>query len=138
VTANLAAIHTALADQIRLNVQRDINVSPHPNSGMPLPLIEVWPATEYIDYYSLSDSDDGVLAVRFRLLVATASNSATEFKIITDLLTWDGPHSIRAAVMADRTLGGTVDSAVVLSAEWDADAANLAAWIPVETIAQRE
>jgi hypothetical protein len=138
MTADLAAIHTALADQIRINVQRDINVSPHPHSGMPFPLIEVWPATEYIDYYSESDSDQGVLKVRFRLLMATAANSATEFKIITDLLTWDGPNSIRAAVMADRTLGGTVDSAVVLTAEWDADAANPTAWIPVETIAQRE
>jgi hypothetical protein len=41
--------------------------------------------------------------------------------VMTELLTWEGPSSLRAAVMADRSLGGVVDDVVVQSAQWETD-----------------
>ena len=118
---DLADVHRALAAQVKTRIQRDVNVSPWPFSQMPIPRIEVWPRDEYVNYYDLSDSDDAIAPVQLSLLIETSTDPESGFMVMTDLLTWEGPSSLRAAVMADRSLGGVVDDVVVQSAQWETD-----------------
>jgi hypothetical protein len=128
---SLADVHRALAEQVRARIQRDVNVSPWPFSQMPVPRIEVWPADNYLNYYELSDSDDAVAPVQLELVVETSTDPESGFIVLTDLLDWEGPSSLRAAVMSDRTLGGTVDDCVVSSAQWETDEVVLRGRVPV-------
>jgi hypothetical protein len=131
----LAEVHVAVADQLRQQLARatEINISPWPQSNAPLPFIEVWPGTNYVDYYGASDSDDATAPVTLRIRIATSTDPESGFQFMTDLLTWNGPSSIREALHADRQLGGVIDDLVVLTAEWDDDTevGTHAAWVPV-------
>lgn len=137
----LADAHRAIAAKLQAAVRRDVNVSPWPLSGMAFPLIEVWPENDYLDYYGESDSDTGPTRVKFRLKVeVSTADPETAFLQMTDLLAWEGPSSIRAALMSERTLGDVIDDVVVLSATWETDAENSAqtAWVPFEAIITKE
>lgn len=138
----LADIHVALADQVRARVARasGINFSPWPMSGMPVPCIEVWPREDYVDPYGESDSDDGITRVRLRLKVETSTDPESGFMVMTDLLDLDGPSSLRAAVMSDRTLGNKVDDVWVPSGEferWETDGVTQTGWVPVDVLVQK-
>ena len=138
----LADVHRAVADVVRDNVDRDFNVAAFPFSHMPLPRIEVWPSSDdvYVDPYGESDDDEGMARVRLRLKVdIDTADGETAFNYMSELLTWDGPSSLRAAVMDDRTLRGVVDDVVVGPHTWETDDDNEAqtAWVPVDIFVQK-
>lgn len=139
--SQLADVHRAIASKLRAAVSRDVNVSPWPFSDMQLPRIEVWPDDDFVNYYEESDSDEGPTRVRGRCRIEVSTiDGETAFRIMTDLLSWEGPSSIRAALMSERTLGGVIDDIVVLSATWETDEVNQAqsAWVPFEVIVTKE
>ena len=139
MACDLAAIHTALADKVRNGIERasGFNVSPWPNSGMPLPRIEVWPGDPYVTYFETAGAD-GVADVQLELVVdVEAIDAETIFKQMTDFLSVGvgHPSSIADAVMRGaHDLGGLVDDCVVLSAQWDPagdepDQARIPVWV---------
>jgi hypothetical protein len=140
----LRDIHVAVADQLKVRIARasELNIAAFPFSGMPEPRIEVWPdgGEAYIGYYEESDSDTGSARVQLRLMIDLAvADGETAFDIMTDLLAWEGPSSIRAAIMDDRTLGGVVDSATVSVATWGVtDDLVESAQVPIVIFVQKE
>lgn len=137
----LADVHRAVAAKLRAAVSRDVNVAAFPYSAMPLPRIEVWPGEDYLAYYEQSDSDEGPTPVRLRVRIdIDTAEGETAFIQMTDLLAWEGPSSIRAALMSERSLGGVVDDLVVLGAQWETDAENAAqtAWLPVDIVVTKD
>lgn len=133
---DLDALHRALSTQLAANIARDWNFAPFPYSGKSVPLIEVWPDDDYVQYFGTFGAN-GVAEVHVRLRVEVSTADAeTTFKQITDVLsTGTGEtSSIPDAVNVDPSLGGVVRSATVLSAEWDtSDLANVA-WVPVRIV----
>lgn len=137
----LADVHRAVAAKIEAAVSRDVNVAAFPFSGMAFPRVEIWPDAEYVDYYAESYSDVGPARVRGRCKIEiSTAEGETAFITMTDLLAWEGPSSIRAALMSERTLGGVVDDIVVLNAIWDTEADDEAqtAWVPFDAVVTKE
>jgi len=135
MSLDLAVIHEALAAQIRGFVSRDINVAAFPYAGKPAPYVEVWPDPEWIAYGgTMGPNGLADIQVVLRLAVSTA-NPETAFRQVTDFCSvgTGNPSSIPDAVMADRTLGGSVSDAVVLFARWltDEESAAQVVEIPV-------
>lgn len=118
---DLVAIHTALADQIRAAVadSSKFTVKAFP-STVPRPCIEIWPDTDYVDYFGTSgpeSASDVLLVVR---LFLSAANAETEWLQVTRLLSSGAGHgsSIFDAVNDEPTLGGAVAEAHVAVARW--------------------
>ncbi len=115
--STITTIRKALANQIQSGVARSVNVSWYPQSGMSVPLIEiVEDFGESIDYTKAFGSS-GEVTLRFTLVVLIdGRNAETITMTMDDLLSWDSSSSIFAAVAEDRTLGGLVEEALVLTA----------------------
>lgn len=115
--STITCIRKRLADQISGAVGKSINVSWFPGSGRPVPLIEIDEAVDSIEYLPQIGSA-GKAVLRFTLTVLLDGRSGESVVAdMDDLLSWDSPRSLYAAVSADRTLGGLVDEALVLTAE---------------------
>jgi hypothetical protein len=135
----LAAVHRAVAAKVKTIAGDSVNVSPWPMSASPTPLIEVWPGDDYLNYYDDSDSNAGLQRVSLRLrLDVAAGDGESAFLLVTDLLSWNGPRSIRAGIMSDRSLGGKVDDAVVRAASWEVDDEGQVAVVPIDVYVQKE
>jgi hypothetical protein len=134
---DITGVHRAIATQLAANIARDWNFAAFPYSGKPLPCIEVWPDSDYIQYFATFGSG-GVAEIRLRLRVEVATADAeTTFIQLTDVLsTGTGEtSSIPDAINTDKTLGGVVRAATVLAAEWPADdALGNVAWVPVRVV----
>jgi hypothetical protein len=142
MAAGLKAIHEACAARIEAGVARDWNVAAFPFSGMPLPLIEVWPGSgDYIAYWgTFGATGTADLVLDIRIQVATG-DAETTFIQITDMLSVGTGHtsSVVDALMEDKTLGGTVLTLRALSARWTPDGDDLGsvAVIPVEIVLRK-
>jgi hypothetical protein len=142
--SQLRDIHIAVADRLKSNIARasELNIAAFPFSGAPEPRIEVWPdgGEAYVGYYDDSYSDTGTARVQLRLMIDLAvADGETAFDLMTDLLAWEGPSSIRAAFMDERTLGGVVDSATVSVASWGVtDDVVESAQVPIVIFVQKE
>lgn len=143
VGLNLNAIVEALADQIRAGIQRDINVSPDPNSGMPLPCIEIWPGTPYVDYFGTL-GPNGNADVQLKIKIEVDSIDATTIRLqMNDYLSagTGNSSSIPDAVMRDRSIGGVLgaDGAFVSPCEWDPSGDEPSvSWVPVWLITNKQ
>ena len=131
------AIHVALADQIRDYITADVNVYAWPMRTPDYPSVSVWPGPEYIAYIGTFGAN-GIADMMLELVIEhSAADDESEFKWIADLLAAGTGFSasLADAVMSDRTLGGVVDDAVVLTAEWSADPQSaIVARLPVQII----
>lgn len=137
---NLNAIHRALADQLRTNIARDTATNPFPIGTTTYPCITVYPAAgTYIDYWkTFGPNGNADLMVRLKLEV-DSDNESMFIKIADYLSVGTGfTSSIIDAIHADRTLGGTVEDALVLTAEWDAENDPSVAWLPVSIILKKQ
>jgi len=110
---DLAAIHEALAAQVRAYIADDWNVAAYPMSGMERPLIEVWPGSEYVSPWETM-SGTGIVAVGLRLVMTIGGDWETDFLQITRALSigTDNGTSLVDAVMSDKTLGGLVETMI--------------------------
>ena len=119
---DLAAIHKALADQIRANVAISgaFTVVPFPSTTA-RPTIEIHPGSPWVNYFDTSGAD-GVSDVNLTIEVyQTRGNSESEH-IERCALVSAGTgfaSSIVDAVMTDRSLGGAVADAVTLNVSVD-------------------
>lgn len=142
MSVDLEAIHRALAAQIRANVAEDTNVYPFPMAGRMPPCITVYPAAgTYLDYWkTFGPNGDADMMVRLKVEVDAAEGESSGIKMCRYLGVGVGnTSSVIDAVMADRTLGGTVDSAVILTAEWaDPDTDPGVAWFDVSIILSKQ
>ena len=133
------AIRVALADQIRANVAADINVYPHGKRNPDNPSIQVRAASGHIAYIGTFGAD-GIGDMMLELVVSMdAADDESEVRFLCDLLSagTDAESSLFDAVHSDRTLGGVVSDAVVLTAdqviEGDLELSASATW-PVRII----
>jgi hypothetical protein len=142
MAVDLAAIHRAAATQIQNALTRLTNVYPFPQDTVVYPCVTVYPgAGEYIDYWkTMGPNGNADMMLRLKVEVDSESSEAVAVKICDYLSVGTGhTSSIVDAVMADRTLGGTVEDALVLSAEWvDPDSSRGVAWLPVSIILKKQ
>jgi len=120
---NLEDTFTALAAQIKAGISRDFNVEPWPNSKAVLPLIEIWPDSEFISYFETFGSGGRSDVRAIIRIYTTTANAKTELKQVSDLLstgTGEG-SSIIDAILADKTLDGNVETVNVLNARATVD-----------------
>jgi hypothetical protein len=121
-TLDLQAIHEALAVQLEAGVSDagDFTFGAHPLTA-DRPAIEVWPDTDYVDFYGASgpdESSDVLLMVRVFL---SGANAESEWLTVCGLISSGPAHgsSIFDAVKADPTLGGVVDGTHITGARWN-------------------
>lgn len=136
----LETIHRALATQLKANILRDTNTDPFPIGILNPPCITVYPDSgKYLDYWkTFGPNGNTDLMLRLKLEVR-ADDESVFIKIADYLSAGTGfDSSIMDAVMADRTLGGTVEDAVVLEAYWDAENDPSVAWLTVSIILKKQ
>jgi hypothetical protein len=140
---DLLAVHQALATQISTHIATQVDeetdvagaggfsVNAFPSTS-PRPAIEVWPDTDYILYHETSGTEglsDLNLMIRIWL---SGANEESEWRTVCAFLSGGTGHtsSIHDAVMADRTLDGTVADTFIGVAQWNPEDGTLD--IPVE------
>lgn len=118
---DLAAIHTALADQIRAGIDSSkFTVTAFPSTAQ-RPSIEVWPGSEYVNYY-ITAGPTGVADMSLTIRVfLSGANAESEWLTVARLLSSGTGHgsSLIDAVMGDRSLSDVVDDIVSLSSTWN-------------------
>lgn len=118
---DLQAIHEAVADQIRENVARGLNVFPFMPDNPPYPFLAVVPSDPYVAYHETfaSASTGAVCDVRVDLLIASSAATIDAQIFIADLLSagTGKTSSVVDAIEADRTLGGVVATCLIARAE---------------------
>ena len=133
-------IHVALADQIRDYIAADVNVYPWPHRTPDLPAVSIWPGAEYLAYIG-TFGPNGIADMMLEVVVQqSAADDESEFKFLSDLLAvgTGAGSSIMDAVHLDRSLGGLVEDAVVLTALWNADPTQpITARLPVQIILKK-
>lgn len=103
----LSEIRAALGNQIRTNIDREINVYDVPHGDYSYPAITIGHAPDYLDYW-LTMGSAGHSAVRFILRVETGGTTSESATIALDDYLSAGTgngSSIIDALMADQTLG---------------------------------
>ena len=136
----LADIHNALADQIRVGIDRQTNVYPFPNGSYNTPAVTVHSdPSGYISYWgTFGPNGDADILLRLKIEVDAADVESMCIKIADYLSVGTGnDSSIVDAVMADRTLGGVVGDCVILTAEWDTENEPFVAYLPVQIILRK-
>lgn len=116
--ATIEEIRKAMAAQIKANVERGTNVTWYEiltdTPDFPRIGIELTEVGYFGTFGPDGESDVlGRLRLEIGVLPMTAENAAIKLSAYLDTTQ---PSSIVNAVMADKTLGGTVDECVVLSA----------------------
>lgn len=139
---DIQAIRRALAEQIRAGIADDTDVFAYPSEDPPPPSIAVWPGSgEYVNYFTtMGPNGNADLMFRLRVEVMADSIESMQIKLDRYLGSGDGnDSSIVDAVMADRTLAGTVGDCVVLTGVMgDPDTEPNIAWLPVQIILSKQ
>ena len=124
------AIHTAVAEQLKASPLGDLfTVHPFPALAAPAPKIEVVPSAEYVAYWGTfgpNGNADLMLTIRCTLDGLTDEDRARRawqlVSVGTDVNGNGQVLGVADVVHADRTLGGVVQDAVILTAKWIDDA----------------
>lgn len=123
MAVDLVAIRQALATQIRAALDDDTNVYPYPVADPQPPSVTIYPHPSTYFYYfggptgTFGPNGNADLMFQLRVDVTAQDMPSMSIKIDRYLGVGDGNNSsIVDAVMADRTLAGTVGSCAVLSA----------------------
>lgn len=118
--SSLADIRAALAANLGTlkSTYRDMQISPYVLSNPTLPTIWVKPAqdgvTEYHKTFETMGSPDGQATwmLTVQAFVAGGGDIAAQ-KVLDELLDTSGDHSVKAAIEADKTLGGAANDVIV-------------------------
>ena len=138
-------IHKALAAQLKARHNRpDFNylAFPDASAGLGDHKIEVWPGSPYVDYWG-SFGSGGTMDLNLRLRIETHKGDAQSAgELMCELLSvGDGAQwSVFEAVMADDTLGGTVEECVVgreIDYEVDDETYAHVAWMQLAIIVRK-
>ena len=135
MSLDLDRIHQAVATAVRAAVGDEFTVHAYPGEGGTGPYIEIAPGAPYVAYFATMGTNGRAdVNVTVRGFPMTG-NAETAFRRVVAYLAsgTDFPRSIVDALMADKSLGGVVESCVALTAEWVADEELFE--IPVEIIA---
>ena len=139
MSADLDAVHRALAAQIKAYIDDDWNVAAWPFSGMDYPLIEVWPGSPYHQHSeTFGPNGHGVLNVEVRVMVDGA-NAETAFKRITRAVSVGSAFgsSVIDAIASDRTLDGTAQSLSIDAVDWEPNELSAVGTIPVRIVLKK-
>jgi hypothetical protein len=117
---NPKEIREALAEQLRQNVARGINYFAYRPANPPVPYVAVICDDPYVGYHeTFATATTGALCdVRFMIEIGH-SGEAQSAQIFIDELLASGTgqqSSVIDAIEADRTIGGTVETCIVLRA----------------------
>lgn len=141
MAVNLEGVFRALADQISSGIERDTNVNAFPDGSFNPPQITVYPPSGSLNYWqTFGPNGAAALTLRLKLEVDSDDTESIGIKICDYLGVGTGnTSSIIDAVMADRTIGGTVEDAAILTAEWgDPDVDPGVAWLDVQVILKKQ
>ena len=75
-----------------------------------------WPTLDEIRFHQTGMSTGGVVMDFTITVVVTRQSERTAQEKLDAYSSWDGAQSVRAAIEADRTLGGVCDDLIVVSA----------------------
>jgi hypothetical protein len=76
-----------------------------------------WPTLDTITYHQTGMAAGGVVMNFTITLVVNRAAERVAQDQLDQYMTWDGAKSLRAAIEADRTLGGVCDDLIVTNAE---------------------
>ena len=76
-----------------------------------------WPTLDNINYHQTGMASGGVVMNFTVTLVVNRASERTAQDQLDQYMSWDGAKSLRAAIEADRTLGGVCDDLIVNGAE---------------------
>jgi hypothetical protein len=76
-----------------------------------------WPTLDTITYHQTGMAAGGVVMNFTVTLVVNRASERTAQDQLDQYMSWDGAKSLRAAIEADRTLGGVCDDLIVNGAE---------------------
>ncbi len=118
----LSQIRTAIHDQLRANLSRDVNVDAT-GEGKPAPVVRVQlRPSDPIDYW-VTFGESGIAQAAFEVQVIPANTDQSAVKRLDDFLsvgTGNG-SSVVDALMADKTLGGVAQTIQINSSSYDPD-----------------
>ncbi len=109
---DLAAIREGICATIKAGLPRDVRAYPYPVGNPEIECVVVHPDTEYVDWYgSIAGGDGAMCVIRFVLEFMAPSRTTFEdgLRVLDEMLS----AGVDLAVQADRTLGGTVDDALL-------------------------
>lgn len=118
--STLAAIRAGLVTNLNVlkTTYQDMQISPYILSNPTLPTIWVKPTpggvTEYHQAMETMGNPDGQLtwSITVQAFVATGGDITAQM-VLDELLNTTGPHSVKAAIEADKTLAGAAEDLVV-------------------------
>jgi hypothetical protein len=143
VGCNPKAIHEALANQIRARISADVEVYAWPQRSPANKSVTVWPGSggEWINYIETFGANGTAIMMVELVIDFDSIDDESEFALLSDLASCGtsggtgAPSSLFDAVHSDRSLGGAVQDAIVLTASWSADpSVPLQARLPVQII----
>lgn len=109
--ATVSQVATGLAT--RLGTITGLRTFPYQPEQVNPPV--AYPVLESVEYHNAFGGGDVVM--RFSVsVIAGRWTDRTAHALLDDFLSYDGPRSVRAAIEADRTLGGVCSTLVVASA----------------------
>ena len=76
-----------------------------------------WPTLDTVTYHQTGMNNGGVVMNFTLTLVVNRASERTAQDQLDQYMNWDGAKSLRAAIEADRTLGGVCDDLIVTNAE---------------------
>jgi hypothetical protein len=113
--SSLATIRQGLATNLGTlrSTYRDLQVSPYVLSNPTLPAIWIKPTTGAVtEYHQAMIDGQETWSLSVQAFVGSNSDIAAQ-QVLDELLATNGGHSVKAALEADKTLGGTVDCLIV-------------------------
>jgi hypothetical protein len=115
MSGSLALIRQGLAANLATlkTTYRDMLVSPYVLANPTLPVIWVKPTTGAVtEYHQAMRDGQETWALSVQAFVGSGSDITAQ-TVLDELLATNGPHSVKAAIEADRTLAGATDDLVV-------------------------
>jgi hypothetical protein len=113
--SSLAAIRTGLAANLATlkTTYRDMQVSPYVLSNPTLPCIWIKPTQGAVtEYHQAMQDGQETWTLSVQAFVGSGSDITAQ-TVLDELLATNGGHSVKAAIEADTTLGGTIDCLIV-------------------------
>jgi hypothetical protein len=138
MSLTLSTIRAAIGDQLRANLDREINVDVD-GEGKPAPVVRLeLDTSDPIDYW-LSFGSAGITEVRFALVVDPAGVDQSSVRRLDEFLSvgTGNDSSIIDALLADKTLGGVVETLHVAGvSEYDPEA--VTAVLPLRVVCRKQ
>ena len=137
MSLDLQAVRTALAAQIQTRLGSVVNVYSNAVDDPRPPSISITPnPAGYVTYWE-SMTSTGRAGMRVLLVVDAGARMVDAQIALDEYLGIGGARSIFDAIEFDRTLGGVVESCVMMRADGPSASSGLVATIPIEIYAKK-